>query len=113
MAAAANDPRRRIVTTQYVLAEVLNHFAAGGRAARAVAADLVGSVSASRYVDVVVGDEALFQSALALYRARPDKAWSLVDCASFVVCERDGITEALAYDHHFSQAGLRPLLRDG
>jgi predicted nucleic acid-binding protein len=48
---------------------------------------------------------------LDLYRGRPDKAWSLTDCISFVVMERDGIREALTGDHHFEQAGFVALLK--
>ena len=50
---------------------------------------------------------------LALYRARPDKAWSLIDCISFMVMTERGITEALTGDHHFEQAGFRAPLRLG
>ncbi len=45
-----------------------------------------------------------------LFEARPDKAWSLTDCTSFVIMEEHGLTEALTTDHHFAQAGFRVLL---
>ena len=41
-----------------------------------------------------------------------DKGWSLGDCVSFVVMEHRSITEALAHDLHFVQAGFRALLRE-
>ncbi len=44
-------------------------------------------------------------------KAHPDKDWSLVDCASFVVMKQRGIQEALTSDHHFEQAGFVRLLR--
>lgn len=53
----------------------------------------------------------LFADALALYRDRSDKAWSLTDCASIVICQREGITEVPGYDRHFEQAGFVALLR--
>lgn len=53
----------------------------------------------------------LFDAGLALYPARPDKEWSLTDCTSFVVMQREGITEALTDDHHFEQAGFVALLK--
>ncbi len=36
----------------------------------------------------------------------------LTDCASFLVMEKRGIAEALAYDRDFEQAGFVALLRD-
>jgi len=48
--------------------------------------------------------------AMNLYRARPDKAWSLTDCLSFLVMEREGLIDALTADRHFEQAGFRALL---
>jgi predicted nucleic acid-binding protein len=43
---------------------------------------------------------------------RKDKAWGLVDCASFLSMQERGISQALAYDEHFKQAGFVALLRD-
>jgi uncharacterized protein len=40
-----------------------------------------------------------------------DKSWSLTDCISFAVMNDRGITRAMAYDHHFEQAGFEALLR--
>jgi predicted nucleic acid-binding protein len=37
---------------------------------------------------------------------RRDKEYSLTDCVSFVLMEKFGITEALAFDAHFTQAGF-------
>ncbi len=45
-------------------------------------------------------------SAMNLYRARIDKAWSLTDCLSFLVMEREGLTEALTADQHSSKLDL-------
>jgi predicted nucleic acid-binding protein len=50
------------------------------------------------------------ESAVQLYRARPDKNWSLIDCLSFVVMERRQLTEALTTDGHFEQAGLTAMM---
>ena len=46
------------------------------------------------------------------YVSRLDQRWSVTDCASFLIMEELGITDALAYDRDFAQAGFRPLLRE-
>ena len=61
----------------------------------------------------VPASELLFRQGRQLFAARPDKAWSLTDCISFVVMTERGLTEALTGDHHFEQAGFRALLRQG
>lgn len=53
----------------------------------------------------------LMAAGVELFRQRPDKEWSLTDCISFVVMQREGLTEALTGDHHFEQAGFVALLR--
>ena len=49
--------------------------------------------------------------AWTLYKSRLDKAWSLVDCSSFVVMQQLGIQKALTTDQHFEQAGFIRLLK--
>jgi predicted nucleic acid-binding protein len=51
------------------------------------------------------------EAGIDLYRQRPDKHWSLTDCISFVVMQREGPTDALTGDHHFEQAGFTALLK--
>ncbi len=61
-------------------------------------------------VEVVSGDDWL-ERGVDLYARRPDKAWSLTDCISFVVMADRKLTEALTGDHHFEQAGFLALLK--
>jgi predicted nucleic acid-binding protein len=53
-----------------------------------------------------------FQEGFLLYKQRRDKKWSITDCVSFKIMEEYQITEALAYDKHFEQAGFIALLRE-
>jgi len=53
-----------------------------------------------------------FGTALALCQERPDKSWSLTDCASFLIMDQRQTTEALTHDRHFEQRGYQALLRD-
>jgi uncharacterized protein len=54
--------------------------------------------------------EPVFAEAIALYRARRDKEWSLTDCISFVLMKQEDIAEALTADAHFRQAGFIAML---
>ena len=51
-------------------------------------------------------------SGMALYGARPDKAYSLTDCISMQTMRREGLTDVLTNDRHFEQEGFRALFRD-
>ena len=61
-------------------------------------------------IEVVPFQPELIDSAVQLYRTRPDKNWSLTDCLSFVVMERRHLTDALTTDGHFEQAGLKVMM---
>ena len=99
----------KLVTTQAVLMEV------GAALARVPLRELAQSIlmAAQRdpALEVLVCDAALYDKALALFVAHPDKNWSMTDCASFVVMGERGLTQALSADHHFEQAGFVALLR--
>ena len=100
-----------VVTTELVLAETLNAYCANGPFVRGLAVRFVDALAADPGVEIVSQTPALFAAALALYRERADKAWSLTDCMSFSVMKARGIKSALAHDHHFEQAGFKALLR--
>ncbi len=55
---------------------------------------------------IVPPDVASFDAGMLLYSRRPDKQWSLTDCISFAVMERNAWMEALTFDRHFKQAGF-------
>ena len=101
-----------IVTTQMALAEALNHLAGEGERLRNLAAQTVRELEVRPDVEIVPQTDAQFQAALRRYAARSDQRWSLTDCASFLVMEDRDLTEALAYDRDFEQAGFVALLRE-
>ena len=103
---------RTILTSQMVLTDFLNHYAALGQPFRQRAVQVVRSLQDDPDVEIVPQTEARFTAALTLYAQRPDKEWGLTDCATFLIMQERGITEALAHDDHFYQAGFIPLLRD-
>jgi predicted nucleic acid-binding protein len=102
--------RVRLLTTEMVLAELLAALAKPP--ARAMAIKGVDSIRRNANVEILPQTSMLFDEALELYRQHDDKAWSLTDCASFVVMRRRGIVQALAHDRHFAQAGFEALLAD-
>ena len=103
----------RIVTSEMVLAEFLNHFAAGGEIARSVVVDTLGRLRENENVLIVEQTGSIFARAVELYASRPDQRWSLTDCSSFVLMEERGIEDALAHDIDFVRAGFNALLRSG
>lgn len=97
-----------IVTTEAVCWEWMN--AMSGLSTRTVAAQAFERILHDPRVELIPAGPALTTEATRLYAARPDKEWSLTDCASFVVMAQRDIQEALTADDHFEQAGFRALL---
>ena len=97
-----------IVTTEAVLWEWLNAFS--DASTLAVAAEGDRRAHADARIEVVPFQSELIDSAVQVYRTRPDKSWSLTDCLSFVVMERRQLTEALTTDRHFEQAGMKAMM---
>ncbi len=108
---AARQQGRKVVTTNYVLAELVALLTSPLQIQRPLAVAFIDGLRRSPYVEVVHVDSSLDADAWSLLRNRLDKEWSLVDCASFVVMQHRGIHEALTTDHHFEQAGFVRLLK--
>ena len=100
----------RILTSEMVLAEVLNSFSDGGPLRHAVGG-MVQKLSSNWDVVIVPQTSEQFETALRRYKQAADKSWSLTDCASFQVMEAEQIQAALTHDQHFAQAGFETLLR--
>ena len=111
-ALSASLGSHRIATSEMVLTECLNFYAEMGEGPRKAVVALVERVRSAPNTVVVPQTSKLFQQGLSLYAGRPDKKWSQTDCASFEAMRAMEITEALAHDRHFVQAGFRALLRD-
>ncbi len=99
----------RMLTTAWVLTEVGDGLSHPSN--RPSFALLIDTLRAEPNVTLVPCSDALLEAGIDLYRQRPDKQWSLTDCLSFVVMQREGLTEALTGDHHFEQAGFIALLK--
>lgn len=103
--AGLKDPR--LVTTAWVLTEVADALASPKN--REGFGHLRKMLDQHRAI-VIPPSEELFENGIELYLNRPDKAWTLTDCISFVVMHDRGMTEALTGDHHFEQAGFIRLI---
>jgi predicted nucleic acid-binding protein len=98
---AAN--KEALVTTDYVIAELLTLLRARGQRRRAIA---VGRQLLEQRACIIewVSPEDVGR-AWHIFRTFQDKDWSFVDCTSYAVIERLGIQRAFAFDEHFRQFG--------
>ena len=108
---AANDfatrYRGQILTTDFVLIEVANHFSRAQDHPAFIT--LIDGLHRGRRI-IIPASRELFQHGVDLFMRRPDKDWSLTDCTSFVVMTDNDIKDVLTTDHHFEQAGFNNLL---
>lgn len=101
----------RIVTSEFVLLEMLKLVGAPRLRLREVALRLIEDMRTDPDTEVVAASTILFQQACKIYGEREDKEWDAIDCSSLVIMQEKGITEALTHDKHFEQMGFRALLR--
>jgi predicted nucleic acid-binding protein len=93
--------------------EVLNEFLTALRHTphlRSTAALQVDGILADPSITVLPQTRQGFEDGFALYKARPDKAYSLTDCISMDTMRQEGISEILTHDNHFKQEGFTILL---
>jgi predicted nucleic acid-binding protein len=98
-----------LITTEFILLEFGNACARADDHADFLL--LVDGMRSSPHVRITPLSTELFDAGLARMRERSDKDWSLTDCISFVVMEREGLHDALTGDHHFEQAGFNARLK--
>ena len=97
--------REPLVTTDYVLAETAtlirmrDKTARGHRLAVRIATSILRE-EAAILQDVTRQD---LQQALNVFRDYTEHLFSFVDCTSFAVMERLGMTHAFAFDRHFDE----------
>jgi uncharacterized protein len=99
----------RLYTSVWVLTEVADALAVPGRRQRFL--PLLQFLRASPSVTIVPVEPPLFDRGATLYDQRPDKAWSLTDCISFIIMQDHILRDALTGDHHFEQAGFNVLMK--
>jgi uncharacterized protein len=97
------EKRRPLITTDYVVDEVLTLLRSRreGQAAIALGNEFFDGQLAA--VHILTRLQVL--RAWNMFRTYRDKDWSFTDCTSFVLIEELGIPEAFAFDQHFRQFG--------
>ncbi|MCA1964175.1 MAG: hypothetical protein LDL31_09555 [Prosthecobacter sp.] len=106
--AASRLPWTLLITTEFVLLELGAAFSKPEDRADYLLIDKMVRTRAD--VLLIPATSELLQRGRDLFAARPDKAWSLTDCVSFVVMQDHEVADALTTDRHFTQAGYRALL---
>lgn len=99
-----------VVTTQAIILEIGN--ALSTPKLRETAVGIIEKYAADENTSIISLTDKLYDEGFELFRNRPDKNWSLVDCISFIVMKEREISLALTHDEHFVQAGFRALLRE-
>jgi predicted nucleic acid-binding protein len=105
------DLRRRnvaLITTEFVLLEVSNALCTSAWRKKGV--KLIDGLRTLADLQIVAADTTLLAEGWQLYRSRLDKEWSLTDCTSIIVMQKERIDQVFTSDHHFEQAGFVKLL---
>jgi len=106
--------RAFLLTPELVLAEFLAFFSSYGPPMRKAASQMVEDVLAAakelQGVKVEWQSEELFKSGLKFYGDRLDKGYSLTDCVSMTILNREGLKEVATNDKHFTQEGFSILI---
>lgn len=96
--------RAQLLTSNYVFSETYTTLLV--RAGREEAIQWGRHFRAGEAIEVARVDEPIEEQAWSILESHADKSWSYVDATSFALIERERITEAFAFDHHFTQRGL-------
>lgn len=99
----------RLYTVDEVLAEFLTFSSTAGAHLRTQAARTARQALHDPQWTILPQSRASLLDALTLYESRPDKAYSLTDCVSMQTMRREGLTNVLSNDHHFTQEGFHIL----
>ena len=103
---ATLDATDQLSTTDEVFTECLTYYSTATPRLRTRAARYVQTLLDTPDLTVLPQTRTGFLQALALYLTRPDKHYSLTDCASMQAMRHAGLTDVLTNDRHFTQEGF-------
>ena len=96
-----------LVTTDYVIDETVTIIRF--RLSHSASVDFLDRIHRSKSVKVVFTSREMFQQAEEIFRRYSDKHWSMTDCVSFAVMNKLRLSDAFAFDRHFTEYGQKPL----
>ena len=88
----------------------MNFFSEYGEKARRGAVIQAEGILSGAIIEVAPQSHEAFMAGLTLYKARPDKGYSLTDCISMHAMRERGVSDILTHDEHFRQEGFIVLL---
>jgi uncharacterized protein len=98
-----------LYTVDEVLTEYLTFYSASRPHVREDAVQTVRDILRDPNITVIPQSHASFLDAFAFYASRLDKQYSLTDCVAMQAMRREGLTDVLTNDHHFTQEGFHIL----
>lgn len=100
----------QLVTTDFVLVEVLNYFSGYKQNFKKKISDSVRLLLEDFEIQKIECSHESFLDGFDLYESRLDKGCSLTDCVSMNVMRAQNINEILTHDEHFEQERFQILL---
>ena len=97
-----------LITSQPIVFEIGN--ALSKAQSRQAGTALLEALMNDPNVEILALSGSLMHGVFQLFKNRPDKEWSLTDCASFLLMKEMDLAEALTADIHFTQSGFKALL---
>jgi predicted nucleic acid-binding protein len=98
----------RLVTTDYVIDETVTLLQS--RNLGYVARPWLDQLFSNDSIEIVWMNAERFEEVRRFFTKHADKEWSFTDCFSFCVMRERQISQALASDQHFRQAGYLTLI---
>lgn len=96
--------REPLITSDYLMSELLTLMRARGEFVRALA---TGRVLLDQRMAVLIHvDEPTVAAAFDVFRRFTDKEWSFTDCVSYVVIGHSRVRTAASLERHFRQFGI-------
>lgn len=96
----------RLCTSDYVVSETLTLLRMRPGLGHAIACQFGRLVEDSQAIEFLFVTPKLFQKAWQIFKRYDDKDFSFVDCTSFALMEDLKLTQAIAFDSHFTQYGF-------